>query len=82
VTVGATQPTGFGDAFGADELTVALDRWFAHGQMQRRMMPADELAAVLYGTLRGALAAPSVGLERLRLRAPAGPARSWDEYEG
>lgn len=71
ITVGATMPTGFGDAFDPDILTTALDSWADAGQVVAGAMHTDEVAAMLAGTLALALQFPTIGLEQLTLR-PAG----------
>jgi NAD(P)-dependent dehydrogenase (short-subunit alcohol dehydrogenase family) len=81
VTVGATQPTGFGDGFGPAELTTALEHWVRHGEMQRRFMVAEEVAQVLLTVLAGALDHPGVNVEQLRLRSPSGPVATLDDVE-
>ncbi len=81
VTVGATMPTGFGDAFDPALVSEALGHWLAAGEMQRRFMPVDQVAATLLGTLAVALDNPGVNLEHLRLRAPSARAATLDDIE-
>jgi NAD(P)-dependent dehydrogenase (short-subunit alcohol dehydrogenase family) len=81
VTVGATQPTGFGSEFGADVLDASLRHWVRHGEMQQRFMPVGEVADLLLTLLASALANPGVNVEHLRLRSPSGTVSSLDEVE-
>jgi NAD(P)-dependent dehydrogenase (short-subunit alcohol dehydrogenase family) len=81
VTLGATQPTGFGAEFDGDTLGSALENWVRHGELQRRFMPSDEVAGVVLGVLATALANPEVNIEHLRLRSPSATAGSLEEIE-
>jgi NAD(P)-dependent dehydrogenase (short-subunit alcohol dehydrogenase family) len=81
VTIGATQPTGFGDRFESQLLGTALEHWVRHGEMQRRFMAAHEVAEVLLTVLAGALANPGVNIEQLRLRSPSPVAGSLGDIE-
>lgn len=72
VTVGATYPTEFGDAFEPDRLGTALDHWIRLGLMTEEMMDPTEVAAVLLGLFAAALHCPGVGVEQLVVR-PASP---------
>jgi NAD(P)-dependent dehydrogenase (short-subunit alcohol dehydrogenase family) len=81
VTVGATMPTGFGDAFDGTLLGEALEHWAARGEMQRRFMPSEQVARVILGVLATGLANPDVNLETLRLRSPSDRVASLDEVE-
>lgn len=79
VTVGATMPTGFGDAWDGDMLLQALNRWAAQGLAQAEMMEAGDVADMLAGTFANLLALPGVGLEHLTLRSPAKAGASNEE---
>ena len=81
VTLGATQPTDFGSSLDAERLGPALEEWVRRGEMQRRFMHVDEVAAVLLGVLATALANPSVGIEHIRLRSPSDTAGSLGDIE-
>ncbi len=81
VTVGATQPTGFGAHFEPGFLTDALHHWIRRGEMQRRFMAAAEVADMLLGVLAGALENPGVNVEQVRLRSPSDHASSLGEVE-
>jgi NAD(P)-dependent dehydrogenase (short-subunit alcohol dehydrogenase family) len=71
LTVGATQPTEFGDGFDVDLLGTAYADWARHGMLQEAFMDTDELAGFLAGTLATALAHPGVGIEHMVLRSPS-----------
>lgn len=81
VTLGATQPTGFGAEFPADVLGTTLADWVRHGELQRRFMPTEQVADVLLGILSASLENPGVAIEHLRLRSPSAIAGSLDEIE-
>lgn len=81
VTMGATMPTGFGDRFEPDLLGQAMAHWVRGGEMQRRFMPAVQVAEVLLGTLAAALDNPDVNIEQLRLRSPSARVGSMEEIE-
>lgn len=71
VRVGATQPTEFGNGFGADVLGPALDHWMSHGQMQQEFMETDHVAAWLVTSLGAMVDFPDVGVETMQLRSPS-----------
>jgi hypothetical protein len=52
-----------------------------HGELQRRFMPAGEVADVVLGVLATALDNPGVNIEHLRLRSPSATAASLEEIE-
>ncbi|HVN52233.1 MAG TPA: SDR family oxidoreductase [Acidimicrobiales bacterium] len=79
VTVGATQPTEFGDAFDADALVPILDQWIRHGQLPGTFMDTHELAALLGDLFATMLAHPGIGIEHLLVRSPAPPMTTLDE---
>lgn len=81
VTLGASQPTGFGAEFDAEMLGTALEAWVRRGELQRRFMPAAEVADVVLGVLATALDNPEVNIEHLRLRSPSASASSLEEIE-
>jgi NAD(P)-dependent dehydrogenase (short-subunit alcohol dehydrogenase family) len=73
VTVGATQPTEFGDGFDADVLVPILDQWIRHGQLPSTFMDTDDLAALLGNLFATMLEHPGIGIEHLLVRSPAPP---------
>ena len=79
VTVGATQPTEFGDGFDADVLVPILDEWIRHGQLPSTFMDTDDLAALLGDLFATMLAHPGIGIEQLLVRSPAPPLTALDE---
>jgi NAD(P)-dependent dehydrogenase (short-subunit alcohol dehydrogenase family) len=72
VTVGATFPTEFGDAFDPEVLRLAMDDWIHHGLVTEEMMSPDEVAATLAAAFGAGLHYPGVGLEHLVVR-PSSP---------
>jgi NAD(P)-dependent dehydrogenase (short-subunit alcohol dehydrogenase family) len=79
VTVGATQPTEFGDAFDAEVLVPILDAWIRHGQLPSTFMDTDDLAALLTDLFATMLAHPGIGIEHLLVRSPAPPMTTIDD---
>jgi NAD(P)-dependent dehydrogenase (short-subunit alcohol dehydrogenase family) len=79
VTVGATQPTEFGNGFDADVLVPILDEWIRHGQLPSTFMDTDDLAAILGDLFATMLAHPGIGIEQLLVRSPAPPMTAIDE---
>jgi NAD(P)-dependent dehydrogenase (short-subunit alcohol dehydrogenase family) len=73
VTVGATQPTEFGDGFDAELLVPILDEWIRHGQLPSTFMDTDDLAALLSDLFATMLDHPGIGIEHLLVRSPAPP---------
>jgi len=73
VTVGATQPTEFGDGFDADALVPILDQWIRHGQLPSTFMDTDDLATLLRDLFATMLDHPGIGIEHLLVRSPAPP---------
>jgi len=73
VTVGATQPTEFGDGFDADVLVPILDQWIRHGQLPSTFMDTDDLSALLSDLFASMLDHPGIGIEHLLVRSPAPP---------
>ena len=71
ISVGATQPTDFGESFDLDLTVDLIGDWCRHGLMQEEYMDTDDVASVLLGILGTALAYPAVGLEHLSLRSPS-----------
>lgn len=71
VTVGATQPTEFGNEFEADALGPAYRSWSRHALLPETFMETDDLAQFLVDTFAAALAVPGVGVEQLTLRSPS-----------
>ncbi len=79
ITVGATQPTEFGDAFDADVLLPILDEWIRHGQLPSTFMDTDDLASLLADLLGSMLDHPGIGIEHLLVRSPAPPMTGLDQ---
>ncbi len=79
VTVGATQPTEFGDGFDADVLVPILDEWIRHGQLPSTFMETDDLAALLGDLFATMLTHPGIGIEHLLVRSPAPPLTALDQ---
>lgn len=75
VTVGATQPTEFGNDFASEALGSAYASWARHGLLPETFMDTGDLAQFLVDALSSALAHPGIGLEQLTLRSPS-PAAS------
>jgi len=73
VTVGATQPTEFGDAFDAEVLVPILDAWIRHGQLPSTFMDTDDLGSLLTDLFATMLAHPGIGIEHLLVRSPTSP---------
>lgn len=71
VTIGATFPTDFGNAFEGDLLMRVLDDWAVRGLAQEQMMDPQDVADVLLGTAETALGRPGVCLEHLTVRSPS-----------
>lgn len=72
ITVGSTVPTGFGDNFGAEILTEALNVWAKQGLAQFTFMKTDDVAELLVELTSAAIAHPEIGMERMVLRPPSG----------
>jgi NAD(P)-dependent dehydrogenase (short-subunit alcohol dehydrogenase family) len=79
VTVGATFPTDFGNAFDGDLLTRLLDDWAARGLAQQDFMSPEAVAAVLLGTAATALRQTSVCVEHLTVRSPSPVTGTFDQ---
>jgi len=79
VTVGATQPTEFGDAFEPDVLVPILDEWIRHGQLPSTFMETDDLAGLLADLFTTMLAHPGIGIEHLLVRSPTPPMTTLDD---
>jgi NAD(P)-dependent dehydrogenase (short-subunit alcohol dehydrogenase family) len=71
VSLGATVPTQFGQAFATDDLVEAFGAWTAAGQNPSGFMDTDEVCGLLVATLGGLVTAPSVGMPRMELHSPA-----------
>jgi NAD(P)-dependent dehydrogenase (short-subunit alcohol dehydrogenase family) len=71
VAVGATVPTGFGDAFDMELLAFALEDWAKRGLAQAEFMVTDEVAAFLADMYGMALRFPGIGVEHIVLRSPS-----------
>ena len=79
VTVGATQPTEFGEHFDPELLVPILDEWIRHGQLPSTFMDTDELAGLL-GDLFATLSAHrGIGIEHLLVRSPTPPMTGLDQ---
>jgi NAD(P)-dependent dehydrogenase (short-subunit alcohol dehydrogenase family) len=71
LTLGPTQPTGFGADFDAGQLGRHYQTWERHGRLQEDFMNTDELADVVVSLLAAALVHPGVGIEQVVLRSPS-----------
>jgi NAD(P)-dependent dehydrogenase (short-subunit alcohol dehydrogenase family) len=79
VTVGATQPTEFGDGFDPELLVPILDEWIRHGQLPSAFMDTDDLASLLADLLGSMLDHPGIGIEHLLVRSPTPPMTGLDQ---
>jgi NAD(P)-dependent dehydrogenase (short-subunit alcohol dehydrogenase family) len=71
VVVGATFPTGMGEAFDLDELGPALEDWQRHGLLQEEMMTPEDFAGFLVDLYSAALRFPGVNIDHIVLRSPS-----------
>lgn len=72
ITVGATMPTEFGDAFDPEILTAALEAWAVQGLAQAEFMTTDDVGELLAELVATALSHPEISMEQIVLRSPAG----------
>jgi NADP-dependent 3-hydroxy acid dehydrogenase YdfG len=72
ITVGATMPTEFGDAFDPGILTAALEAWAVQGLAQAEFMTTDDVGELLAELVATAVAHPEISMEQVVLRSPAG----------
>src|ERR1700722_1803710 len=70
ISLGATVPTEFGRGFDPDEIMDAMNKWTEAGKNQSAFMDTNEVCDVLTDTLGSLVAAPSVGIPLISLRAP------------
>jgi NAD(P)-dependent dehydrogenase (short-subunit alcohol dehydrogenase family) len=78
ISLGATVPTEFGRGFDPDEIIDAMHKWTEAGRSQSAFMDTNEVCDVLTHTLGSLVAAPSVGVPFIALRAPAAIATDAD----
>ncbi|MEO5875708.1 MAG: SDR family oxidoreductase [Streptosporangiaceae bacterium] len=71
VTVGATFPTDFGNAFEAEILDLALNDWVGRGLTQEEFMTPEDVAHVLIGVAAATAGRPGIGVDHLTLRSPS-----------
>lgn len=71
VTVGATQPTSFGDDFDPVAVGEAWRDWQRRGINQQEFMETEEVAAVVVGAIALVCANRSIGIEQLTVRSPS-----------
>ncbi|WP_199484861.1 SDR family oxidoreductase [Actinomadura craniellae] len=82
IRVGATFPTGFGDAFDGPTLERVLKDWAARGLAQEHFMTPEEVAAVLTGVFATAADLPGVCLDELTVRSPSAVTEGFESAFG
>jgi NAD(P)-dependent dehydrogenase (short-subunit alcohol dehydrogenase family) len=71
VTVGATFPTDFGNAFEGDLLGRVLTDWGVRGLAQEEFMAPEDVADVLASVAAASVGRPGIGVDHLTLRSPS-----------